>query len=377
MNATVAVLGATGLVGTTAVRMLAERGVGRLRLGARDGRRLGELSAPSNAERRTVDLNDPPSLEAFCRGARIVLNCAGPSYLVLDRVARAALASGCDYVDVSGDSPAHRLLEGSPLLAGQGKAVLSAGMLPALANAAPRLLADDLTGARLTVYAGGIERFSPAAAGDLVLSVDSSGETAGLDGDWYGETLASWRNGRRRRKSLSPRENVEIAGFPGLVTVMPFLSADAERLARSTGLAELQWFNVFVGEQLRLALGRLRGRVERNPGAFAKAVSSVVDAAELDLAGIAPFYSMAFSATLRDEVRTALLRTHSSFDLTAAVAVATVSAMLDGSVPPGLHFADEILDPHALLETVTGLGALSVWEIHSHAHDDPFEMGEL
>ena len=45
--------------------------------------------------------------------------------------------------------------------------------------------------------------------------------------------------------------------------------------------------------------------------------------------------------------------------------------------PPGLHFADEILDPHALLETVTGLGALSVWEIHSHAHDDPFEMGEL
>lgn len=57
-------------------------------------------------------------------------------------------------MDVSGDGPAYRLLEGSPLLDGERTAVLSAGMLPGLANVVPRMLAADLTDARLVVYAG-------------------------------------------------------------------------------------------------------------------------------------------------------------------------------------------------------------------------------
>ncbi|GAB2693325.1 saccharopine dehydrogenase NADP-binding domain-containing protein [Nocardia thraciensis] len=378
----VAVLGATGVVGRAAVRMLTSLGVTGLRLGARCGERLDALPAPPDAQRCRVDADDTESLTAFCRGAGLVLNCAGPSYLLLDRVARAALAAGSDYVDVSGDGPAYRLLEGSPLFDGARTAVLSAGMLPGLANLVPRLLADDLIGARLVVYAGGIEPFSPAAAGDLALSVDASdgsGATPGGAGagHWYGEALAAWQNGRRRRKALPVGEDVEIAGFPGRVTTMPFLTADAERLAKSTGLSDLRWYNVFLGSALRLTLAGLRGRVSGVRQPLAGAVAQVRAAADLDLAGLDPFYLMAFTVSRPGRTDTALLRTPSSFELTAATAVRAVMAILRGAVPAGLHYADDILDPRELLDGVIDLGALPVWQTHRHAHDEPLEEGIL
>ncbi|MGK8522549.1 saccharopine dehydrogenase NADP-binding domain-containing protein [Nocardia asteroides] len=366
----VAVLGATGVVGRAAVRMLTRLGIGELRLGARDLSRAQAF--PPGAESRRVDAGDPESLRAFCAGARLVLNCAGPSYLLLDRVARAALAAGAEYVDVSGDGPTHRLLAGSPLLDGGRTAVLSAGMLPGLANVVPRALADDLAGAGLVVYAGGIEPFAAASAGDLALSLDSSD-----DDHWYGETLAAWSGGRRVRNALPVREDVEIPGFPGRVTTMPFLTADAERLARSTGLAELHWHNVFVGSALRLTLTRLRGRVRADATTLASIVEEIGAAADLDVAGLDPFYLMAFTLRRADRVDTAVLRTPSSFELTAATAAYAVAAVLSGAVAPGLHYADDVLDPRGLLDGVAALGALPVFQTHRHAHDEPMEAGTL
>ncbi|MGW4070517.1 saccharopine dehydrogenase NADP-binding domain-containing protein [Nocardia grenadensis] len=368
----VAVLGATGVVGRAAVRMLTRLGIDELRVGARDMDRADRAVLPPGVQWWPVDAVDPDSLARFCAGTRLVLNCAGPSYLLVDRVARAALTAGSDYVDVSGDGPTYRLLEGSPLLNGARTVVLSAGMLPGLANIVPRVLADDLTGARLVVYAGGIEPFAPASAGDLALSLDSSD-----DGHWYGETLAAWSGGRRCRNALPVRENVEVAGFPGRVTTMPFLTADAERLARSTGLAELHWHNVFVGTALRLALTRLRGRVGSDPAVLAGIAEEIGAAAELDLAGLDPFYLMAFTVHRPSGTATAVLRTPSSFALTAATAAHTVEAVLTGAVGPGLHYADEVLDPRGLLDAVTGFGALPVFQTHRHAHDEPMEAGSL
>lgn len=372
----VAILGATGVVGRAVVRMLTGLGIGRLRVGARDTSGTAFAGLPAAAERCRVDASDPDSLAEFCAGTRLVLNCAGPSYLLADRVARAALAAGSDYVDVSGDGPAYRLLTGSPLLTGERTAVLSAGMLPGLANIVPKVLAEDLTGARLVVYAGGIEPFAPASAGDLALSLDSSDGAAG-DGHWYGETLAAWTDGRRARNALPVREGIEVAGFPGRVTTMPFLTADAERLARSTGLADLHWYNVFVGNALRLTLTRLRGRVRSDPATLAAVADEIGAAAELDLAGLDPFYLMAFTLQRPDRTDTAVLRTPSSFELTAATAVYAAGAVLAGQVPAGLHYADEILDPRGLLDAVAGLGVLPVFQTHRHAHDEPMEIGSL
>jgi len=375
----VAVVGATGLVGRAAVRMLRSSGIGDLRVGARDVRRLYDVA--EGAEPVQVDAGDPASVARFCAGARLVLNCAGPSYLLLDRVGRAALTAGAHYVDVSGDGPAYHLLADSGPVAGSlgsRTAVLSAGMLPGLANLVPHFLVGGrLAGAALVVYAGGIERFSRASAGDLVLSVDGA-DGAEQGTHWYGEALAAWRDGRRVTGALPVVQDTEIPYFPGRVTTMPFLTADSVRLARSTGLASLDWYNVFTGTQLRLSLGRLRGRVSREPAALATAIEEVTAAGEVDRAGQNPYYLMAFTVVTGSTARTAVLRTPSSFGLTAATAVLAVRAVLDGAVPPGLHFADEVLHPESTLRGVRELGALPVLDVHDHDPETrPIEEGML
>ncbi|GGS29390.1 saccharopine dehydrogenase NADP-binding domain-containing protein [Actinokineospora fastidiosa] len=366
MSASVAVLGAAGLVGRAAVGMLRELGVGEVRAGFRRTPPRDGFAEPVH-----VDADDPVSLARFCADADLVLNCAGPSYLLLDRVARAALAAGAHYVDVSGDQPAYHLLAGSD----PGTCVvLSAGMLPGLANLVPRVLAagDSLAGAELVVHAGGIERFGRASAGDLVLSVDSTGlDSTGLDsnghsGHWYGEALAAWRDGRPVSGALAPAEDVELPHFPGRVGLMPFLTADSARLARTSGLAALDWFNVFTGTRLRPALTRLRGRVPRDPAALDAAVDELMAAGEVDRAGQDPYYLMAFTLCSGTAGRTAVLKTGSSFELTAATAALTVRAVVNGEIPRGLHYADDVLHPEATLQGVRDLGALPVFDVRDH-----------
>lgn len=123
MSGPIGVLGATGVVGGAVVEMLRESGLDDLRLGAR--------RAVAGGRVHVVDAQDPDSLAQFCAGVSVVVNCAGPSYVLLDTVARAAHRACADYVDVS-DGPAYHLLHGDDR--GERTSVLSAGMLPGLST---------------------------------------------------------------------------------------------------------------------------------------------------------------------------------------------------------------------------------------------------
>ncbi|ECX6013344.1 Saccharopine dehydrogenase, partial [Salmonella enterica subsp. enterica serovar Rubislaw] len=107
---------------------------------------LRQLAMRLDAEARPVDLWQEEALREFFRGCVAVVNCAGPSYQVLDRVARAAASAHAHYVDVSGDGPAWHLLQGQPAGDKHWTAVLSAGMLPGLANLVPGWMSQSAGG---------------------------------------------------------------------------------------------------------------------------------------------------------------------------------------------------------------------------------------
>ncbi|WP_327585114.1 saccharopine dehydrogenase NADP-binding domain-containing protein [Nonomuraea sp. NBC_00507] len=321
----IGIVGAYGAVGGAAARLLADHGV---RIGGRDGasaRRFVRDELAGRGEACQVDAYDETSLARFCRGCRIVVNCAGPSYLLLDRVARAALAAGADYVDAAGDDPAFALLA---LTGAAGRrAVLSAGMLPGLTGLLPRHLARLAGGGplRLDVYTGGLDRLTPAAAGDYLLA------------GGHGEALAGWRDGGRVSRALTPARDVELPYFPGLVTAYPFLSAEAERVARELGLQEARWYNVLTGDRVL---------------ATASTVSSAADltrVAELEMAGRTPYYVLLFQLSGPHSTHTLALRAADSYELSGAVVAHTALAMLRGAIEPGVHYADSVLDPALML----------------------------
>ena len=206
-SALIGIIGGYGAVGRAAARRLQKWRVGALRLGGRHPERAAAFAAEElggQAEVLGVDYRSDAELAAFCSGCRLVLNCAGPSYRILDRIARAAFAAGADYVDSYGDDPTHeRLAPGFPQ---PRTAILSAGVMPGMAGLLPRWLAARgfERVSRLLGYVGGLERVTPAAAADYLLSLGSG----------YGESLAGWRDGRPASKVLAPLSASGVAVLP-------------------------------------------------------------------------------------------------------------------------------------------------------------------
>ncbi|MER5426486.1 saccharopine dehydrogenase NADP-binding domain-containing protein [Streptosporangium roseum] len=362
----------------------------------------GAVEARAGADEAVaVDLRDAAALAAFCEGCHVVVNCAGPSSRILDTVARAALAAGAHYVDVAGDAavrdrlaaaglptgsaarrgPADHGSDGpgfagqgsdGPDSAGQGSAghgsegrgsggrgragrvvVLSAGMMPGLSALLPRHLAgqgfDRVD--RLTAHVGGVDRFTNAAALDYVASLSGG----------YATPLAVWRGHQVIPRASRPRRGVELPHFPGRVNAYPYLSAEAERLARSLGFAEVEWSSVFDGELTLAALARLHDLDADT------AAGELVRASRLEAFGRTPYFQMVFrmegEAAGRPVARTLVARAADSYELSAAVAVLAARAVLRGLVRPGLHEAADVLDAGAVFQALLDDPAVTRLEV--------------
>jgi saccharopine dehydrogenase-like NADP-dependent oxidoreductase len=98
------VVGGYGATGRSVVSELWNSCDGEIRIGGRDpaeGKVLGaELGGRVSAS--YVDVMDSKSLDDFCGGSSIIVNCGGPVSQLQDRVAQAAFRAQCHYVDVAG-----------------------------------------------------------------------------------------------------------------------------------------------------------------------------------------------------------------------------------------------------------------------------------
>lgn len=337
MTGPVAVLGASGAVGGHTARLLAELGVERLRLGSRRPSAGDHAGAVTDAETVAVDLWDDAELAGFCAGASVVVNCAGPSYAVVDRVALAARAAAAHYVDPGGDVPLARALSATDWT---GVAVLNAGLMPGLTSVLPRWLATGMRECRtLTAHIGLLDRMTPVGAAEYLLTL--SGE--------HGEALAAWRDGARRSRALEPASGATVPFFPGPVDLQPYLSLETERLASSLGLSYVDWWNVFdgTGHVLR-TLGRLRAVTGDGTAEVESAARQLCAAADLDLFGRTPYQTLVFRLDGAGESRTAVLRGTDTYALTAAVAAFATRRALDGAIPPGVHHVEDAVPADAL-----------------------------
>ncbi|MER5325415.1 saccharopine dehydrogenase NADP-binding domain-containing protein [Streptosporangium roseum] len=240
---------------------------------------------------------------------------------------------------------------------GRGRAgrvvVLSAGMMPGLSALLPRHLAgqgfDRVD--RLTAHVGGVDRFTPAAALDYVASLSGG----------YATPLAIWRGHQVIPRASRPRRGVELPHFPGRVNAYPYLSAEAERLARSLGFAEVEWSSVFDGELTLAALARLHDLDADT------AAGELVRASRLEAFGRTPYFQMVFrmegEAAGRPVTRTLVARAADSYELSAAVAVLAAGAVLRGLVRPGLHDAADVLDAGAVFQALLDDPAVTRLEV--------------
>jgi hypothetical protein len=355
----VALLGGYGAVGAAALAAIAQRRPDvTVRIGGRNEAQAAALldKLGVQGEARRVDLRDGRSLADFCRGARLVLNCAGPSYLVVDRVAWAAMAAGADYVDPGGDEPVFDALHRPGTFT--GTAVLTAGMQPGLTGLLPRHLARSMSDPRtLTAYVGTMDRLTPAGAADYLLSLGGS----------YGVAQAAMRNGIRVERELEPRTDVDLPYAGRRLDAYPYLSFESEELAQELGLSEVDWFNVFEGgAHMMTCLSRLQGAM-RGESDLTEAADELTRAAALDLFGKQPFQLMLFEVTGSHQgvaaTRGLVLRANDTYALTGLASALAALDVLDGRIGPGIHYAAAALDSAAVLEALRANPAVTTLEV--------------
>ncbi len=372
----VAILGGAGAVGVGTLRAL-RRAMPELslRLGGRRRELVARTCAAETggtAEVVEVDLYDGSSLSSFCSGARIVVNCAGPSYQVLDRVAWAALAAGAHYVDPGGDEPVRdALLDNWP---SDLSAVLTAGMMPGLTGLLPRWLArthfDEPTSLR--AYVGTMDRLTPAGAGDYLLSL----------GGAFGEARAAWIDGRKVAKALEPLPHARIPFYSRAVDAYPYLSYESQMTARALELDRLEWYNVFDGgAHMMQALTRLQGAMS-GQSELAPAAEELTKAAALDLFGRDPYQLMVFemAGVLAGEPaeQTLVLRGRDTYALTGFLAAMAVVELWEERVTGGVHFAAEILDGDRTVDALTTVPEVTRFQVMASMMGElAVEVGEL
>lgn len=344
----IGVLGASGDVGLASARALLSLGVNELRLGGRDpgngARCLASLQQQwpeARLQWTAVDFNDAAALTGFARGCGVLLNCAGPSWRLADRAARAALQADAHYVDAAGEMT----LE--PHQWRNRCAVLGGGLQPGLTGLLPRWLAEQaftqVLG--LTSYFGLRDHFTAVAADDFLQGA--------VDGT--NEPLAAWRNGRCSR-ALTRSQDVLLPCFPGQVHVLPYLNQEGERLAVDLRLEIGQWFNVITDGHVLKALD-LAHSLPR-----ADAVQRLCEASRLDLSGQAPFVTLLLQLDGLWEgqarTRSLVLSGAGNAALTGAMAAATVVSVADGEITAGCHYAAQALPPAASLERLQRTSAI-------------------
>ena len=134
----IGVIGGSGRVGKETVRYLLKETPHSILIGGRTYKQ-DDMPDSDRAEFMSVDLFSPDSLKAFCSACTIVVNCAGPSAIVKDIVALAALKHGAHYVDPGGHNPVyHTLTELKQELKDKNLvSVMASGILPGLSELFP------------------------------------------------------------------------------------------------------------------------------------------------------------------------------------------------------------------------------------------------
>ncbi|MGO1068880.1 saccharopine dehydrogenase NADP-binding domain-containing protein [Lysobacter sp. CA199] len=359
-----AVLGGYGDVGFEAsrawLRLRALAGMdARLRIGGRDlhaaresVERLRAIATDSGRAARTitieamaVDLFDAESLRAFVTGSRAVLNCAGPSHRIGDRVARTAREANADYIDAAGDDALHALLDPADYQRSGRRALLSAGMQPGLSALLPRWLASYLTRPlRLTSYLGLNDRFTAVAADDYLHGA----------ADGSSEPLAAWRDHGRRAGASRRQRDTTLPFFNGPVTVLPYLNREGERLARALDLRDGDWHSAIEGRHVLAAFDRAHALPRED------AIALLRHASALDLAGRRPQATLLCQLDGEHSSVSALLRAPGNAALSGGFAAVAVQAALNESIAPGRYYAAMTMDPASSLQALRDCGAVDV-----------------
>ncbi|MTI60081.1 MAG: hypothetical protein FH762_08925 [Firmicutes bacterium] len=341
----VGILGFSGVLGQMVYKTLVPK------YAIRGGQRstIGCLEDDPSVEIMEVDIHEKSVLNKFCLGCDVVVNCAGPSFKIKERVARAANQAGADYVDAFGANILEDiLLEKS--IGTQNINIISAGSFPGLSALLPRWLSlqyfNEITS--LLGYCGGQEYTSKAATIDLLLSTVSG----------FGRANAEIKEGDIVSGSNLLKKAVILPCISQEVYAQKYLSCEMVKLAKLMGIPNLQWYTVMADQIIYDGFLKACALIANDPrdtvlSENAQVLSKLSAVASNDNSN---WYSMVveLQGIIQGEEKRkrVVLKSADSGQLSGLIAAMSVEAILEKNLKRGVYWAFEVLDPEEVVEAL-------------------------
>lgn len=293
-----------------------------------------------------VDAYDPGSVERFCERCTILINAAGPSYLLGDRIAVAACKKQVKYIDVFGGN---LLREKISAYAEQGRFIICAGSVPGLSGALVKYLIGKCPSGyqKIQIYQGGREAGGVGGLSDIILSM--------LNG--YGHSGRGMAAHKMIPCSGSLSEKIVLSGAFEAVYVNPYLTEEIMFAAEHNHSLHITSYQIFPDKESMelLAEGSIRYRSSKSETEQAQIILELYKRQEALIAGKVKWFAILLTGESQTKKWRILIKAKDSTWLTALIAVMSAQQLLMEEERYGLSLAYELLDGEGIMERIRNM----------------------
>jgi len=336
----IGMIGCGGRIGPTVCRYLAESGY-EIQGGQR--REPDYSKYPSNFTWKHLDVNNDKELADFCKGCDIIVNCSGPAYMLLEKVALAAATAGAIYVDVSDalvfDDEVRSRIEG------KGTFYLASGFYPGITGVMLKKAISSFDRINtITGYSGGAELYSLIGCLDIIMSGTSP---YCLNGYYL-------KDGKPV-KSIVGMNYCENELFEGKVFLKHFLSNEMYSVVKRyspENIGELHWYDVSSDNVIGLMAMKYyqfhnKVSFDEMYAEMGKYLNKIEKKTENDEWAVLYIFASGISG---GEEKTVSIKIdlNSTSDITAYSVATTALRVLERNDPKGVYWANEILSDNIM-----------------------------
>lgn len=191
----IGVIGGYGSVGKHVVTDLINSTKSQLIIGGRNKKYIDSIKNLYNERITMLQVNafDSVSIDNFCSKCNIIINCAGPSSLILDNIAKSSLKYGCHYIDVGGYDILYDTLKktDSQVRNKNLTFIVSAGWIPGISGIFPQYIIKNYfdNANWVEIYYGAIDQWSYSSSYDMVWGSLNGHPTLRENNEWINANI--------------------------------------------------------------------------------------------------------------------------------------------------------------------------------------------
>lgn len=315
-----------------------------------------------NIEQLQIDIGEKKSIEKFCTGCDLIINCAGPSFLIKDAIVQCAADKKIPYIDAFGANLLEERIKRTEIDK-KTVSVISAGVFPGLSGILLKWLSEKYDELQIVAgYAGGQEHCSWSATMDLLLSTKYD----------FGISNAEYCEGKVIRNSNGNNISTELPGISQKVYLQKFLSSETIRIAKQIKAQSVTWYTVLSNKDIFAKLAEAYSGIihEQDMDKISNIASELSGISSMFADGGKRWYSIIIetSGIIAGEFlkKRLVVQSRNSSMISGMVIGKSAEKILKNNYKPGIYWADEILEGDEILE-----------ELHKHGIIENYQLVDI